>query len=184
MEGRMKRTLVSNLLLVVALGLVWGGCAPKKQFVYTSRPTAQSVTNALFTARIEPFKENNPYFVGFRLTVKNHTPEPLEINWNKTRYLYNGTDKGRLVFTGIKPENVKSGIPNEVIPAQGELLKHIAPLVTVGFTPAHYSAGPEHPTFVSGPLPKGNNSVVLVVEQSGREHQDVMTVRILAKKIE
>jgi hypothetical protein len=66
----MRRTLVSNMLLIAALGLVWAGCAPKKQFIYTSRPTAQSVSNAIFDARIEPVKDGNPYFVGFRLTVR------------------------------------------------------------------------------------------------------------------
>jgi hypothetical protein len=172
------------MLVLVALGLVWAGCAPKKQYIYTSRPPAQSVSNAIFDARIEPFKANNPYFVGFRLTVKNKAPDPLEINWNKTRYRHNGTDKGKLVFRGIKPETVKTGIPNDIIPVQGELLKLISPLVTVGFTPARYSAGPEHPTFVPGALPRGKNSVVLTVEQPGRENQAVMTVRILGKEIE
>jgi hypothetical protein len=184
LEVRMKPTLVSNMLLMVALGLVLGGCAPKKQSIHISRPTVQSVTHAIFNARIEPFKEKNPYFVGFRLTVRNHTSEPLEINWNKTRYLHNGTDKGRFVFMGIKPESIKSGIPNDVIPPKGELLKRISPLVTVGFTPARYSAGPGHPTFVPGALPRGKNSVVLAVEQSGRENQDVLTVLISAKEIE
>jgi hypothetical protein len=172
------------MLLIAALGLVWAGCAPKKQFIYTSRPTAQSVSNAIFDARIEPVKDGNPYFVGFRLTVKNNTSGPLEINWDKTRYLHNGTDQGRLVFKGIKPESMKAGIPNAVIPAHGELLKQISPLVTVGFTPARYSAGPEHPTFVPGALPRGKNSVMLIMEQSGRESQDMITVRILAKEIE
>jgi hypothetical protein len=183
-EGIMKRTLGSNMLLILALGLVWAGCSPKKQYIYTSRPPAQSVSNAIFDARIEPIKGDNPYFVGFRLAVKNNMSEPLEINWNKSRYLHNGTDKGKLVFRGIKPETVKTGIPNDIIPAQGELMKHISPLVTVGFTPARYSAGPEHPTFVPGALPRGKNSVLLTVEQSGRENQAVMTVRILAKETE
>jgi hypothetical protein len=183
MEGRMKRTFVTYMLLVVALGLVWSGCAPKKQYVFTSRPTAQNVSNAIFDARIEPIKDNNPYFVGFRLTVKNKTSEPLEINWNKTRYLHNATDQGELVYRGIKPETVKTGIPNDIIPAQGELMKHISPLVTVGFTPVRYSAGPGHPTFVPGALPRGKNSVMLTVEQSGRENQGIMTVQILAKEI-
>jgi hypothetical protein len=68
------------MLLILALGLVWAGCTPKKQYIYTSRPTAQSVSKAIFDARIEPIKNDNPYFVGFRLTVKNKTSEPLEIN--------------------------------------------------------------------------------------------------------
>lgn len=179
----MKRTFATSMLLIVVLGLVWAGCAPQKQYIYTSRPTAQNVSNAIFDARIEPIKDNNPYFVGFRLTVKNKTSKPLEINWNKTRYLHSGTDQGKLVFRGIKPETVKSGIPNDIIPAQGVLLKHIYPLVTVGFTPVRYSAGPGHPTFVPGALPRGENSVALTVEQSGNENQEIMTVRILAKKI-
>jgi hypothetical protein len=29
----------------------------------------------------------------------------------------NGTDKGKLVFRGIEPETVQSGIPNDIIPA-------------------------------------------------------------------
>jgi hypothetical protein len=185
MEGRMKRTFAAGMVLIVAMGLIFvAGCAPKKQYIYTSRPTVQTVSNALCDARIEPIKGNNPYFVGFRLTVKNKTPEPIEINWNKTRYLHNGTDRGRLVFRGIKPETVKAGIPNDTIPSRGELMKHISPLVTVGFTPVRYAAGPEHQTFVPGALPRGKNSVLLTVEQSGRVNQSIMTVGILAKQIE
>lgn len=179
----MKRTIIANMLFIAAFGLVWAGCAPQKKYIYNSRPMVQKVSNAAFDASIEPFKENTPYYVGFRLKVKNKTSEPLEINWDKTRYLHNGNDKGKLVFRGIKPETVQSGIPNDIVPAQGELLKHISPLVTVGFTPVRYSAGPGHPTFVPGALPRGENSVALVVEQSTDEFREVLSVRILAKEI-
>ncbi len=177
------RVVSVSMLLLLAYGLLWSGCAPQKKYVYTSRPMVQDVSHAIFDARIEPFKENNPYYVGFRLTVKNKTSKPLEINWNKTRYVHNTVDQGKLIFRGIKAETVQSGIPNDVIPAQGELLKHISPLVTVGVTPARYSTGPGDPTFVPGALPRGKNSVLLVLEQSGKLYQSTMTVLIVSKEI-
>jgi hypothetical protein len=179
----MKRTIIAKILLVAALGLVWAGCTLPKKYIYNSRPMVQKVSNAAFDASIEPFKENNPYYVGFRLKVKNKTSAPLEINWNKTSYVHNGTDRGKLVFRGIKAETVQSGIPNDIVPAQGELLKHISPLVMVGFTPVRYSPGPGHPTFVPGALPRGENGVALFVEQSTDEFREVLSVRILAKEI-
>ena len=80
MEGGLKRTMRFNTLVILIFMLILSGCAAQKQFIYYSQPAIQKASTAVFDARLEPLKGDNPYYVAFQLTVKNKTSEPLEIN--------------------------------------------------------------------------------------------------------
>ena len=102
------------------------GCAPT--LVSISTPGIQPVENSYYTAQFEPLAEDKNYFDSFRLKVVNKTRKDLEIDWNKTRYLYNGRDIGIFVFEGIKPESIKNlTISPDIIPAGQSFTKDISP---------------------------------------------------------
>ena len=95
------------LIVIIGLALSMGaGCATSK--VWISSPVAQAAGNPYYEAKIEPLKSVNKFFVSFRLVVINRTDKNLEIDWNKTRYIYNGRTHGVFIFDGVKPEDIKN----------------------------------------------------------------------------
>ena len=116
------------LAIIMGLTLVSGiGCAPTK--VWLSQPAMQSADNAYYETSFEPLKRNDRYFASFRLTVTNKTGKPMEIDWNKTVYLFNGRPNGVFVFKGMKPEDIKKGtVPPDIIPARDRFSREISPL--------------------------------------------------------
>ena len=90
--------IVFILICIVTLTIAIG-CAPT--LVSISTPQIKTVENSYYTAQFEPLAEGKNYFDSFRLKMINKTRENLEIDWNKTRYIYNGRDIGVFVFKGI-----------------------------------------------------------------------------------
>jgi len=118
----------------------------------------------------------------FRLTVTNRTDKNLEIDWNKTRYVYNGSSRGVFVFKGIKPEDIKNlTIPSDIIPARSTLSKEISPYKLIARAPVRES-GSERGIY-PGLLPKGENGIRLLVRQNGKEIAEKMTVNIVDKEV-
>lgn len=165
--------------------LIFIGCAAQKpQKVWQSLPVVQRTSMEFFEVQIKPLKLDNPFFVAFELTVNNKSSSPLEINWNKTRYLYKGQEKGIFVFRGMDPQTIKKRtIPNEHIPAGSRMTKRIAPARTIAWMPRHQSPKPGERGFIPGILPGGDNSVSLVLSQKGREFRQTLTIKIITKEI-
>ena len=61
----------------------------------------------------------------FRLTLNNQTDKMLEIDWIKTRYIYNDYMRGGFVLKGIKAKDIKNltigGGPQRLDNLRGEL---------------------------------------------------------------
>jgi len=72
------------------------GCAPV--MVSVSDPAIQVATNSYYEAQLEPLKQGLRSFVVFRLAVTNKTETELQIDWNQTHYLFNGSPYGLYVF--------------------------------------------------------------------------------------
>jgi len=131
---------------------------------------------------LEPLSRGRDFFVVFRLTVTNRTDKNLEIDWNKTRYVYNGSSRGVFVFKGIKPEDIKNlTIPSDIIPARSTLSKEISPYKLIARAPVRES-GSERGIY-PGLLPKGENGIRLLVRQNGKEIAEKMTVNIVDKEV-
>ena len=106
--------------------MVGTGCAPT--LVASSTPQIRAAENSFCSVQFEPLKNGNNFFAGFRLEITNKTRKDLEIDWNKTRYLLNGSDGGVFVFVGIRPEDIRnSTIPPDIIPAGHSFSKRISP---------------------------------------------------------
>lgn len=170
------------LLILVSLPLL--SCAHSTPVMYFSRPEVCKTSGEAFDVQVEPIKLGNPFYVAFKLTVTNKTDGPIEINWNKTRYIHGTTDYGLFVFKGIDPESIKAGIPKETIPAGDTLSKQISPLKTLGFRSRREIPKPGQSNFYPAILPNGINSVALVVTQGDHEWKELLKVQIGTREIE
>jgi hypothetical protein len=170
---------VKKMLLIFMFGYmltVGTGCAPT--LVASSTPQIQAADNSYYNVQFEPLKDGYNFFAWFRLEVTNKTRKDLEIDWNKTRYLYNGRDGGVFVFMGIRPEDIKnSTIPADIIPAGQSFSKRISPYRLLARAPLarnDKNAG----EISSGPIPNGENGILLFVRQNGNTIQETLTVKI------
>jgi hypothetical protein len=179
MKASMKIVIILILGFMVTMHT---GCAPT--LVSISTPEMQIVENSYYAAQFEPLSEGKNYFDSFRLKIINKTQKNLEIDWNKTRYLYNGHDIGVFVFKGIKPENIKSlTIPPDIIPSGQSFTKDITPLKLLAREPItgkSIKAG----KITSGPIPTGKNGIFLFVRQNVNMIIEKITVKITEQKIQ
>ncbi|MGA8239633.1 MAG: hypothetical protein WB818_03600 [Desulfobacterales bacterium] len=152
------------------------GCAPTRTWIIS--PEFQSADNATYSARFTPIKGSGRFINEFRLEVKNKTRQPLEIDWNSTRYLYNQGPSGRFAFEGITEKNINNP-PSDVVPPEGTLQKIISPVNLIAWR--HGPGYANLPAFSAGPVPEGQNGILLVVRQNGNEIREKMTVTIKVK---
>ena len=165
-------------LWLIPVLLMLAGCAQTK--IWTSRPTVQTSDSQHYRIQLEPNKDINNFFVWFRLSVVNKTDKNLEIDWNKTRYLFNGRSMGVFVFEGINPDDVKNmTVAPEVIPAGATFSKQIAPFRLVAWTPLRDQSVPIGQNRINpGLIPAGENGIFLVVRQNGETLHETITVLI------
>jgi len=170
---------------VFFLLIILTACSPTKKIKdWVSSPSVQKGGNQSFEARFEPLKGDKKFFVSFRLSVRNKTDKSLEIDWNKTRYIYKGQPYGGFVFYGIDPATIKDSIPPDLI-APGELFsKEIFPTNLVAFTPIREQVlDKKGKGIYPGPVPAGENGISLVILQGEQEigEKIVLNIRAVAK---
>jgi len=169
------------LVVIIGLALTMGtGCATSK--VWISTPAAQTAGNPYYEAQLEPLKSVNKFFVSFRLVVTNRTDKNLEVDWNKTRYIYNGRTHGVFVFDGIRPEDIKNlTIPADSIVSGHTFSKVISPFKLLARAPIkdRYT---DKPVISPGIMPNGKNGIHLVIRQNGKEIIEKMSVNIQEKE--
>ena len=174
--------LISGCCLMLIL-LLLTGCAATPNTDHASRPEVLKASNEVFDILIRPIKLDNPFFVGFQLTIKNKSSSGLSINWDETHYIHNGKDQGVFVFKGIDPESVAAGIPKETIMAGDMLSRPIYPMKKLGFLRKRDRPKPGQNNFFPGILPNGRNSALVVLEQGDRKWKELMTFRFLTRQI-
>jgi hypothetical protein len=173
--------IVFILICIVTLTMA-AGCAPT--LVSISTPQIQTVDNSHYTAHFEPLADGKNYFDSFRLKVMNKTRKDLEIDWNKTRYLYNGRDIGVFVFKGIQPENIKnSTIPPDTVSAGQSFTKDITPLKLLAREPLT-GKGAKAGKITSGPIPTGESGIFLFIRQNGNTIKEKIAVKITEQRVQ
>ena len=170
--------IIVGVMIGIAL-IINQGCAPTKK-VWVSKPMFQFTHNAYYNARIEPLTRDHDFFVSFRLTVSNKTDKTIEIDWNKTRYIHNGQTRDGFVFKGIKPEDVKnSTITPDTILAGGIFSREIMPYKLLARAPlSDRGKGMSQSGIQPGILPNGENGILLIIRQNGKEIIEKMTLNI------
>jgi hypothetical protein len=162
-------------LVLILLFLV--SCAPSKTWIST--PTTQQVQSTDFSARLTPLKRDKKHFVSFKLFIDNKTAQDLKIDWNRTRYLVNGKAHGPFVFPNIDPATIKKSIPPATIPANATFSREVFPLKLVAFAPMREEIlNGEGRGLYPGPLPKGKNTMDLVIYKGDRQLRQSITVDI------
>jgi hypothetical protein len=136
---------------------------------YASSPVSKTIDTPIFSASFTPQKGDARYFSSFMLEIENKSDTPIEIDWNKTRYIHDGKNRGGFVFEGIEPTQVREkSIPNGVILPHARFSKQISPQVKIAMSERKdYSAGKDKPGLYSGKLPPGENSILLAIQRNG-----------------
>ncbi len=166
--------------LIIVAAFAWA-CAPAPVKQWNSMPPVQKISTSFYTVQMKPLKKNNPYYVAFLISIQNHSNHPLEVDWNRTRYLHNGEDLGVFVFRGIEPGRIQGAIPSDSVLAGEIFSKEISPLKTVTFLPRGQAPEPGRRGFEPGILPAGANSIRLVLRQNGRNWQETLTLRLFTE---
>ncbi len=165
---------------VVLVLLSLAACVTTKSVTWSSIPATQQVQNADFTAQLTPLRRDKQHFVSFRLFIRNKTGQNLKIDWNQTRYLCDGKVYGPVVFPDIDPATIKTSIPPATVPANGTFSKEIFPLKLVAFAPIRQDIlDGEGRGLFPGPLPKGKNTVDLVLYKGDRQLRQQISVDLL-----
>jgi len=172
----MKKSAAALGLLVTIIILT--GCSTAK--IWTSTPLIQSTSNQYFATQFEPIRVNGEFINGFQLTVTNKSSQTLIVDWNATLYLFNNKNTGRFVFEGIDGKNVNNPPPDNIT-AGNTLRKDIFPLKLIA-----WRQGPGFanlPAFSPGPVPGGQNGILLVINSNGEQVREKMnvTIKVVAK---
>jgi hypothetical protein len=170
---------------ITILLFVLSGCTPMPMKTWTSSPVNQTAQNPYYEVQFEPLKQNNNFFEIFRITVENKTDNNLEIDWNKTRYIFNGRARGVFVFKGINPEDIKNlTIPADTVPPGTKFSKEISPAKLVAFAPIRDRTDSAAKSgFSPGVIPEGENGIYLVIRTFEQEMRDNITLNIESKEI-
>ena len=168
------------LILFAAMGLM-GGCATVK--TWSSDPSAQTVRNNVFEASFEPLmKEGQKFYDRFLFRLKNKTDRPLIIDWQDSRYIQDGRENGRFVFTGVASENINTLPPDTVAPG-AEFTKTIAPERLIGYERIKSGAlQPGESGFSAGVIPAGEHGLLLIVKQDQKTISEKILLKITVKQ--
>jgi hypothetical protein len=160
------RRAIGFLLLCCFLALGCSDIRSPSRMVWTARPEFREVDNSQFDARIEPQKGEYPFYVYFLFTLRNLSDTDLIIDWNASRYLFNGNPQGPLVFEGIDPETIKSAsIPPQTIAPGMVFTRRIMPLKRIAWSPLSENSLSEH-RITPGMLPAGENGVRIALRRN------------------
>ncbi len=166
---------------IVLVGICWLGCSavpPTADRTWTAVPAFDAVDRQGVQVRFEPIQNESAFFASFLLTVTNTGDGDLTIDWNATRYLFNGQAQGGFVFKGIDPEAINTGaIPGDTV-APGTLFRReIMPQRLIAWRPIRTKAT-EGPSIFPGILPAGQNGIRLVVRRGDQAEEIPLSVSL------
>ena len=178
-----KFFLVFFILVTIISGCALRREAPKPRAVMTSTPEVQAVSNVDYDIHLKPLKNGHTNFVAFELTVQNRSNQPIYVDWNTTRYLYQGRSTGRVLWRGIdRRAFISERVELEKI-APGQIFsKEIAPHRIVSWDPlSNNQTVSKEGNLVPAHLPAGENGLRFFVRHNGHLLRETLTV-FLAQK--
>ena len=176
----MAARLLSGYMALLMGLMVWScsGAPSPGRGVWVAEPEFAEVDHPRCTVRIEPQKMDAPFFASFILTLTNKSGDDLEIDWNESRYLFNGSPQGVLVFEGIDPEAVRQGsVAPQIVPPGDRFSRQLMPLRLIAWTPLSEKTARRR-GIAPGMLPSGENGIHLVVRQANERLTFPLAVRI------
>ncbi|MCP3941962.1 MAG: hypothetical protein GY710_10830 [Desulfobacteraceae bacterium] len=170
--------LFTGVIITFMLGCF--GCSVVN-YEYVSSPVSKTIDTHNFSVSFTPAKEGTSYFSSFMLDIENKSDSNIEIDWNKTRYIHDGKNRGGFVFEGIEPTRVReNSVPNDVISPKMRFSKQLFPLAKIALAGWNdYSAGKDKHGIYGGKLPPGENSILLTIESKGKLIRQKISVVII-----
>lgn len=166
-------------VLIFVLFLV-SGCVTTGTWV--TSPASRTVTADYFQATLEPLKKENDFYVSFKLTILNTSSTNIEIDWNKTMYIANGSQKGVFIFKGIEPESIRDNtVPPDTLKSGETLSREISPFRLLAGAPLK-SKHKTDSKISPGMLPEGENGIWLSVKSNNKEIRKRISVSIMYLK--
>ncbi|WP_028601761.1 hypothetical protein [Ottowia thiooxydans] len=166
-----------GIYLIIAASVFSAGCA--KRVVAKVEPQATQWSRHSLEIKVEPkvIQRVNEYYEviaepkcmtsgcnAFMLTIKNKTAKNLEVNWNKTLYVFGAQASGGFMFEGVVYKDRNSPKSSDVIFGNGHLIKLIYPNDLVKYYGGRYVARWDHED-----MPFGENGIFLTVNVDGKE---------------
>ena len=177
-QRHMRRRLLGWIALI---GICWLGCStgpPPADSTWTAVPAFDAADHQGVQVRFEPVRADGSFFASFLLTVANTGDSDLTIDWNATRYLFNGQAQGGFVFAGIDPEAInRAAIPGDAVAAGTVFSREIMPQRLIAWRPIRTKAATRQSIF-PGILPSGQNGIQLVVRRGDEMATLVLSVRL------
>ncbi len=166
---------------IVLVGIFWLGCSavpPPGDSTWTAVPAFDAADHQGVQVKFEPIKGEGSFFASFLLTVANGGDSPLTIDWNATRYLFNGQAQGGFVFAGIDPAAIHTAtIPADTVAAGTVFTREIMPQRLIAWRPVRTKAASTQSIF-PGILPAGQNGIRLVARRGDHEMTVPLSVRL------
>lgn len=172
-----RRTIGFLFLIWLAL---WGcsGVHAPSNAVWTAKPEFREVDNQLFNVKIEIKKGEYPYYAFFLLTLTNKSNDDMIVDWNASRYLFNGRPDGVLVFEGIDPETIKTAmVPSETVAPGAVFSREIMPMRLIAWSPIREKTS-DSKSITPGMLPAGENGIRLAVQHGNRQMTIPLSIHI------
>jgi len=169
------------LFFVLSCIFTFAGCVSVPEVAWISDPSIQSIDTDTYSIRFEPIKRGGNFFEFFRLTVLNKGNQNIVLDWNSTRYLYQGRENGSFVFAGIDPKAVQEGaIPSDTIPPGDVFSRDIVPLKLIAFAPYRSRNIKDEQSGISGGIiPAGKNGALLAMELNGQKIREGISLQII-----
>jgi hypothetical protein len=163
------------------MGLALWGCSaiqPPPKGVWRAQPEYREVDGQRFSVSISPQKGAAPFYAFFVLTIANRSEADLIVDWNASRYLFNGRPEGMMVFEGIDPQMVKAAtVPPETIAPGAVFSREIMPLRRIAWSPLKENTTSRR-SITPGMLPAGQNGIRLSIRNDDGQRAIALSVRI------
>lgn len=154
------------------------GCSPGT-WVYT--PENPSVSTSYIDASFKPADYSlDQYTVsrtykGFQISITNKTDKNLELVWDKTLYIYQGSTSGGFLFDGVVYTERNNSKPNDIIFANSTFSKLIWPNKYAKFFPGYKGSGAGWDNMS---LPKGSHGIYLTYLVDGQEMHEKIDINL------
>ncbi|MBW1898391.1 MAG: hypothetical protein JRI61_04945 [Deltaproteobacteria bacterium] len=160
----MKRNLI-NLILIVLTLLIFS-CALKQ--VSKSTPRYNTLETDLYYLSITPLSTYDRH-CGFRLIVKNKTPNKLLVDWNNAFYTEDGVRKGGFMHDGMDFESRYDPMAQATVRGWDIYIKTIWPSVL---------AHGKRDQWTQMPMEPGRHGVEITLAVNGQVFHETLDVEI------
>jgi len=164
------------VLAVLLMSFFVSGCMPSFRYVTKSEPEIQKTEKETYSVNISPDIEHG-LCRSFTLKIENKSKKDIQVDWNKTLYVYNGETRGGFMYEGIIYSERNNQRTPDFVLAESSFQKKIWPNILVTRPVSSYIGwGHEAMTF-------GEHGVFLTMTIDGQEIHEKMAVKLKVETV-